>query len=164
MRPARALTLEPGPDGCPGGWGLVQRPAHERRHHESPGAGPRTVGRFGSQASREGWAGACPRRPPRPSCLDPVLPAPTPPPAPVVPAPGLRFSSHRLVRLHADFEGLLLQRFECDGDGHGGARATRRPRDPHTTCNSRRRHLSAQPRREPTASGAGGARADHQST
>lgn len=56
-------------------------------------------------------------RPRRPRRRDPGLP---PPPGP-----------HRLVQLHADLEGLLLQRFERDGDGHGGARATRRPRDPH---------------------------------
>ena len=74
--------------GAPGGWGLVQRPAHKRHQHESLGAGPRTRGRLGSQASREGWAGPCPRRPPRPFSREPVLPAPTHPRHPSFPPPG----------------------------------------------------------------------------
>lgn len=162
-RPAKTLTLDPRPGGRPGGWSLAWREIQELRpSHQGLSRGP--SGYLGKSGPLGEWAlpGAAPSSPPLLSGSG--LPAPTPSPAPVAPAPGLRPGSHRLIRLHADLEGLLLQRFERDRDGHGGARATRRPRDPHTTCNSRRRHLSAQPRRKPTASGAGGARADHRST
>lgn len=111
------------------------------------GTGLKTIGGSRKVGQVGGLDRADPRRPPCPYRWDPSLPAPTPSPAPVTPAPGLWPGPHRLVRLHADLEGLLLQRFQRDGDGHGGARATRRPLDPHTTCNSRRRHLSSQARR-----------------
>lgn len=163
QRPARALTLEPGPGGRPGGGASPgDRPKSAAR--ATRGRAGNHQGIWESQARGENGQGATLRRLPRLSRRDPGLPAPTPPAAPVAPAPELRPGSHRLIRLHADLEGLLLQCFKRDRDGHGGTRATRRPRNPHTTCNSRRRHLSAQPRRTPTASGAGSARADHHNT
>lgn len=136
-------------------WGLALGPGREWRPSCRGRAGP-IGGIRGGRAAGGGQQGPA-ARPPRPSRWSQAsLPPPTP-------APGRSrhpgSGPHRLLRLHAYLEGLLLQRFKCDDDGHGGAGAMRQPQDPRITCNSRRRHLSDQLRRAPSTSGASEKRA-----
>lgn len=137
------------------------RPKTAHEHHQSrQGLGRRPSWRGWEAVVPEcqaGWESAIPPAPPT-GISGP--PAPIPPRGTSHSAPGLQPGSHRLVRLHADLKGLLLQRFERDGDGHGGAERWGNPRifTQHAThaaailapSRAARRQLPGQALRAPT--------------